>query len=271
MAHDAHQTDRTDRAGPTSLLGHLVMLLGMVPRWILYLALILVVVSWVPFAIVAMSRTTLDSEPPYHFFQDMDAQPKLKAQAADSTFADRRAMRPRLEGTVPRGELEADDHFYRGYRTDPNGDPVTKPSPDDPNTRVVAYYEGYPDRVAVDQQFLERGRERFNIFCAPCHGASGYGDGMVHQRAMATGASTTGWVQPTNFAEHTAQATYGEDAYPNGKLFNVISHGIRTMPGYAAQIPERDRWAIVAYVRALQLSQNARPQDISTEQRRRLR
>jgi hypothetical protein len=274
MAHDAGQTDRPDRSGraePASPLGRLAMLLSMVPRWILYLALILVVFSWVPFAVVTVSRTTLDSAPPYHFFQDMDVQPRLKAQAADATFADRRAMRPPIEGTVARGELKADDHFHRGYRTDPNGQPVTRPGPDDPNSRVVAYARGYPDRVTVDRPFLERGQDRYNIFCAPCHGASGRGDGMVHKRALATGATRTGWVQPTNFAEHAAQSTYGAEAYPNGKLFNIISHGIRTMPGYAGQIPERDRWAIVAYVRALQLSQNARVEDITAEQRRRLR
>ncbi len=268
MAHDANDNDRRD---PQSWLREPLELLGSVPRWIIHTTLVLVVLSWVPFAIVALSRTTLDRQPPYHFFQDMDAQPKLKAQAADATFADRRAMRPRVEGTVARGELRDDDHYYRGYRTGPDGRPRTVPAASDPNQRTLDYFAGYPRQVTVDMTLLERGRERYNIFCAPCHGASGYGDGMVHQRALAVNAGATGWAQPTNLVGAAQQKNYGEDAYANGKLYNVISHGIRSMSGYASQIPVADRWAIVAYVRALQLSQNADVDDITPAERERLR
>jgi mono/diheme cytochrome c family protein len=104
-----------------------------------------------------------------------------------------------------------------------------------------------------------RGRERYGIYCAPCHGDTGIGDGPVARRAAKLAEGT--WTPPSDL---TAAATV---ARPEGELFDVISHGIRTMPAYSAQIPVADRWAIVAYLRALQRSANGRPDDVPTERR----
>ena len=112
---------------------------------------------------------------------------------------------------------------------------------------------------------MRRGQERFNIYCAACHGLGGYGDGMVARRAaemQQSGANTAaGWVAPTNY--HTDEIR----GRPVGNLYNTITNGIRTMPAYDKQIPVPDRWAIVAYVKALQRSQHAKPQDVPETER----
>jgi hypothetical protein len=219
------------------------------PVWLIHVIIILVVAGWVPFALIAESRTNKDRVPPIHFFQDMDVQPKLKAQASSPLFNDGRAMRPRIGGTVARGELAGDDHYHRGYRTDARGLPILDEN-DQPK-----WFAGYPDSIDVTEAFIRRGRERFDIFCAPCHGRSGRGQGIVHQRAQRV--QVDGWVQPTNLHDvlpDSGEPAYGVRLYPNGKLLHTIGHGANTMRGYASQIPIDDRWAIVAYVRALQLS-----------------
>ena len=115
---------------------------------------------------------------------------------------------------------------------------------------------------------LERGQGRFNIYCTPCHGYAGYGDGMVNERAqLIIGNSDpaivkgTTWVQPKSLHEQLISEQ------PIGQLFNTIKNGVRTMSGYGAQIPVADRWAIVAYVKALQRSQTADLNDIPSHQR----
>jgi len=152
-------------------------------------------------------------------------------------FVDGRAMRPRVEGTIAQGEMVNDTHFFMGV---------------DQN----AWADSYPAIVEVDRQFVERGQERFNIYCSPCHGAGGFGDGLIHKRAsqlLETGVNGTSWVAPKNLHEDAIrQQTVGQ-------LFNTVTNGVRTMSGYASQIPTNDRWAIVAYIKALQLSQNADP------------
>ncbi|MDW8167442.1 MAG: cytochrome c [Acidobacteriota bacterium] len=107
----------------------------------------------------------------------------------------------------------------------------------------------------ITRSILERGRERYDIFCAPCHGRDGYGEGMIVQR---------GFRQPSSF--HTDRLRQA----PVGYFFDVITNGFGTMYSYASRIPPEDRWAIVAYIRALQLSQNARLQDVPPAERRRL-
>ncbi len=238
-----------------------------IPMALIYLGLIGVVLSWVPLALVALKRTSKTEKPPIHIFQDMDVQPKLKAQAFNETFADGRAMRPRLEGAVARGRLFADDHMYRGYR--PGQTIKSAAGADEP-----AWYVGYPDGVVVDMALLERGRERYNIFCAPCHSETGDGQGMINRRAITVGAAGTGWVQPTNLHlvdEKTGKRSFGEALYPNGKLFNTITHGARTMKGYASQVPAEDRWAIIAYVRALQISQGTKLDELPAEDRAKIK
>lgn len=227
-----------------------------VPRWLILAAVFLVIGSWLPLAMIAKARVTKSDRPRIHIFQDMDAQPKFKAQAYTELFADHRAGRPPVVGSVARGELFEDDAFYRGYETDGDFKPVMAKNA--LGVMENKWLAGFPSRIKVDKALLERGRERFNIFCAVCHGVAGYGDGIVHQRASMAGVSS-GWVPPFNLHikdPNSGRLMVGEEFYPNGKLFNVISVGARTMSGYAKQIEVEDRWAIVAYIRALQLSQN---------------
>jgi len=128
-----------------------------VPRVAVFVVLILIAMSWVPFALVALKRTTITSNPPIHIFQDMDVQPKLKTQAVDETFNDRRAMREPIVGTVARGELNADDHYFRGYETDPaTGEPVLVANGDKQDYK---WFADYPEQVDITRQLLERGQE----------------------------------------------------------------------------------------------------------------
>jgi len=199
---------------------------------------ILAASALVPLALIARVRTVRSIQPRVHVIPDMDNQPKLQAQQSTPFFADGRAMRPEIPGTVARDGLRADDHYYRGKV---DGKPATK----------------YP--VAVSHDLMQRGQDRFNTFCAPCHGLGGYGDGMVSQRADALGEGT--WVPPPSF--HTDQVR----DRPVGEVFDIITNGIRKMPAHGPQIGVHDRWAIVAYVRALQLSRNARMEDVPPELR----
>jgi hypothetical protein len=148
--------------------------------------------------------------------QDMASQPKKLPLASAVFFGDGRSERPLVEGTVYRGELEDDALAV------------------DKDSRV------FP--LAVTPQLLQRGRERFNIFCTPCHGLDGDGNGMVAER---------GFRHPTSY--HTDRLRQA----PVGHFYDVITNGFGAMSDYAAQVPPRDRWAIIAYIRALQLSKNA--------------
>jgi mono/diheme cytochrome c family protein len=141
------------------------------------------------------------------------------------------------------------DRLFRGIRRAADGKP--------------AFVDEIPVPVSMD--LMRRGQERFNIYCAPCHGEAGHGDGIVARRAaemQASGASTAaGWVAPTNY--HTAELR-GRSV---GSLYNTIANGIRTMPAYDKQIGILDRWAIVAYVKALQRSQDAKATDVPETER----
>jgi len=212
------------------------------PRWLLYTVVVLVVLSWVPLVVIMKARHSTSTKPRIHIIQDMDNQSKYKAQARNRLFADRRAMRPPVPGTVARGTLDEDDSLFRGTVDD-------------------GFVEEIP--VPITMQLMERGRERYEIYCAPCHGLAGYGDGMVSKRAELLQEGT--WTPPASF--HT-ELVRGRAA---GHLFNSISNGIRNMPSYAPQITVDDRWAIVAYVRALQRSQSAPVEDVPPELRAQLR
>ncbi|MHC4130042.1 MAG: c-type cytochrome [Planctomycetota bacterium] len=206
------------------------------PRVITYAILTLLVLALIPPALIACLRAVNSKVPRVHFVLDMDNQPKFRAQHANPLFTDGRAMRIQVEGTVARDELGADEHYELGLRGD-------------------AWATDFPPQVRVDMLLLQRGRERYDIYCLPCHGAAGYGDGMVNKRAMELmnlGTNGTTWVQPKSV--HDADIRQ----QPVGQLYNSIANGVRTMPAYGPQIPVADRWAIVAYVRALQKSQNAR-------------
>ncbi len=217
----------------------------MIPKPAKWAILILFCLALIPPALIARTRAIPHRKPRIHLVQDMDNQPKFRAQHPNPFFADGRAMRPPVEGTVARNELAADDHFEHGVvdgkwsTTFPAGTPLTS-------------------------ELMERGRERFGIYCQPCHGLAGYGDGIVNRRAMQLvnlGTNGTTWVSPKSLHEEAIREQ------PVGQVFNSITHGVRNMPAYESQVPTADRWAIVAYVRALQRSQNATINDVPPAER----
>lgn len=213
------------------------------PRWLISIVVIAVALSWIPIALALRARTVKKTEPRIHIVSDMDNQPKVKAQSRNMLFADRRGMRPPVEGTVARGVVIGDPALTAG------------------RTEDGEWIEAIP--VDVTLPMLQRGRERYDIYCSPCHGLSGYGDGMVAMRADQLQEGT--WTPPTSL--HTDLVRQRQD----GHLFNTITNGIRNMPAYGPQIPVEDRWAVVAYVRALQRSQNATIDDVPADLRAQLR
>jgi mono/diheme cytochrome c family protein len=166
--------------------------------------------------------------------QDMHNQPKYKPLRESAFFADHRTSRPAIEGVVPRGPLRTTDAFYTG-RADGQ---LVKLMP-----------------VTLDERLVARGQERFNIYCSPCHGRTGQGNGMIVQR---------GFKQPPSF--HIDRLRNQVDGY----FFDIMTNGFGQMPSYAPQIGEQDRWAIVAYVRALQLSEHATVNDVPDAERAKL-
>jgi mono/diheme cytochrome c family protein len=212
------------------------------PRWLLYTVTILVVLSWVPLALIMRARVTTSDQPRIHVFPDMDNQPKYKAQSRNMMFADRRAMRPPVAGTVARGAVLGNPALTSGKV----GDDWVETNP-----------------LQVDAGVMQRGRARYDIYCSPCHGLAGFGDGMVSKRADELLEGT--WTPPTSFHTEVVRER------PDGHIFNTIANGIRNMPAYGSQIPVEDRWAIVAYVRALQRSQNATVDDVPPDIRAQLR
>lgn len=166
--------------------------------------------------------------------QQMANQPRYDPLEASDFFKDGRSARPLLPDTVARGELQLDEHFYTGKI---KGQLATT----------------FPFPVTAD--VLNRGQERFNIYCTPCHDQLGTGLGMVVRR---------GYRQPPSFHIERLQKA------PVGHFFDVMTNGFGAMPDYAAQISPRDRWAIVAYIRALQLSQDATLADVPPADRDRL-
>lgn len=214
-------------------------------------AVVLAVLALIPPLLVARARGIPSDKPPIHLVPDMDFQPKFRAQSVNTFFPDRRAARPQVPGTVAAGAAMDDPAFAEGGAT------------------VSAQIEGKPqelfrpvEAIAVEptRENMLRGRERFDVYCAPCHGLVGDGNGMVTLRA-ARRTDSLGWVPPASLV---GDAVRGQ---PAGQILHTIAKGVRTMPGYAAQIPADDRWRIVLYVRALQRSQNAVPDDVPGERR----
>jgi mono/diheme cytochrome c family protein len=208
------------------------------PRILVYSLLVAGCLALIPPVVFARMRATPSPNRPIHIFWDMDFQPKFKTQVPNPLFADGRAMRAPVQGTVGRGEAYADAHLYEGVV---DGQWATS----------------LPAAVKMDAATLERGQQRFNIYCSACHGYAGFGDGAVNQRAMELVSNATGPVNGTQWV--AAKSLHDETTrnQPVGQLFNTITHGIRNMAGYGAQIATEDRWAIAAYVKALQLSQDA--------------
>jgi mono/diheme cytochrome c family protein len=207
-----------------------------VPKFIGYAMIVFTTAAVVPFALAAKARYTHSREPRIHAVADMDWQPKYKAQRENPFFSDDRAMRPQVQGTVAVEELRDDDHLYRGRMGS-------------------EYARTFPTQIQANEATVERGRERFGIYCTPCHGFAGEGNGMVTARADQLIASDTGkgmaWVAPTNLNQDYLRAQ------PVGQIFDTITNGVRNMPAYGPQISTEDRWAVVMYVRALQKRSSA--------------
>jgi mono/diheme cytochrome c family protein len=158
--------------------------------------------------------------------QDMHNQPKYRPLRGTAFFADGSSSRPLVEGTVARGTLQENDAFFTGKTA---------------NAAVLEL------PFKVDEAVLSRGQERYNIFCTPCHDTTGSGRGMVVQR---------GYKQPPSFHDERLRNAAA------GYFFDVMTNGFGAMPDYRMQLPARDRWAVIAYIRALQLSQRAATTDV---------
>ena len=163
--------------------------------------------------------------------RDMHDQPKYIPLRESAFFTDQRSARPLVSGTVARGHLREDALLYTGKL---NGADATM----------------FP--FVVNERVMARGHERFDIYCAPCHGRTGQGDGMIVRR---------GYRRPPTFHQDRLRES------PVGHFFDVITNGFGAMPDYATQITAGDRWAIVAYVRALQLSEHATVADVPADRR----
>ncbi len=160
--------------------------------------------------------------------QKMWDQPSYRTYQESEFFEDGSSARPLVEGTVARGFLREDDHYYRGKV---DGE----------------FAKELPEQIEVTRELLMRGKERYNIYCSVCHDPAGYGNGMVVQR---------GFAEPESFHIDRLRGM------PDGYYYSVITDGFGRMPGYAYQIRPSDRWAIVAYIRTLQLSQYATLDDV---------
>jgi mono/diheme cytochrome c family protein len=161
--------------------------------------------------------------------QDMADQPKNRPQSPSVFFSDGRSERPLVENTVAHGAV--DDDVYH----------------------VAKQYAGYP--LPVDEKLLARGEDRYKVFCTPCHGLQGDGNGMAAVRGMKH--------PPSYHIDRLRQA-------PNGYFYDVITNGFGAMYSYSERIPPRDRWAIIAYIRALQLSRNAKASDLPEDLRQKV-
>jgi mono/diheme cytochrome c family protein len=178
--------------------------------------------------------------------RDMQDQPKAIAYRESSFYKDGSGSRPLVEGTVPRGYLREDRGLYQGKKATAQPSPG---APQTPSTQAAANSQGglYPDDVdtipmPLTKDDLDRGQERYDIYCSVCHGKTGYGDGMIARR---------GFNKPS-------PANYHQDRLrqaPAGHFFDVMTNGWGAMPAYNQQLSVEDRWRIVAYIRALQLSQ----------------
>jgi len=184
--------------------------------------------------------------------RDMQDQPKAKPYRSSRFFKDGLASRPPVEGTVARGWLRADKELYTGKKSNPSTTSpqsvatATTPTASASASQVAAAYPDDVDKFpfVITQDVLNRGQQRFEIFCSVCHGMTGEGDGMIVRR---------GFRKPPSYHEQRLHVA------PVGHFFDVVTNGWGAMPSYAAQVPVQDRWAIIAYIRALQLTRPATP------------
>ena len=173
--------------------------------------------------VLSACRGQVSKQEPIHPNMNMDQQKRFEPQEQNKFFSDNRAMRQPVDGTVARGQLKDNTQLYQGINED------------------SSFVEDIP--VEVTKSFIYRGKDRYEVFCTPCHGIAGDGNGIIM-------ANNYGYVPAPSF--HVDRLRNQSDGY----IYSTIANGIRNMPSYATQIPVKDRWAIVSYVRALQRSQN---------------
>ena len=224
-------------------------------RYLAFLAVAVVAtISFLGF----QGKTSKDT--PVYVFDDMDYQNKYKAQGENAFFADGRDARPPVTGTVARGTgLEPTKVFSDGFRRAESMNPAFVTGKD----AKGAFLAGFPEKslsfskgqlndYKVSQLTLEAGRGKFQIYCAVCHGQAGDGNGIMKVRSAIEGDAAIVTI--------ASLQTPIIRAYPNGQIYDVITNGKNTMMGYGDKLSPEERWAVVAYVRALQLSQNCPPE-----------
>lgn len=224
------------------------------PSWLKMAAVLGVVLLMLPPAAIFKAMGKTSRAPRLHFMPDMDWQDKVKAQNvspawADETpiFADDRGMRKPVEGSIARGQLRFDTEMFQGIKKDYH------PPASDSDTAVddlSKYITEFPAGIEVNETLLARGRDRFNIYCTACHGYAGNGDGLVNQRGIALNLSLKAkWTAAKSLHDPVVK---DPEKNPLGRIFETITDGRTMMGPYRDQIPVEDRWAIVAYVKALQ-------------------
>lgn len=198
--------------------------------------LLVLILAGISLAVVAGRRGDMSRRPPIELFPDMDRQPKLRPQTGNEFFKDGLSSQPHVAGTIARGSAWQDSPENTGKVSGTTNWVATIP-------------------IRVTAQLMARGRERYNIHCAPCHGESGDGKGVTTKFGMAV------------IADLHDVAARKLPQQPDGELFNTISHGKGLMQGYAANVSIEDRWAIIAYVRALQRSRLSVIDDVPAGER----
>jgi mono/diheme cytochrome c family protein len=212
----------------------------LLPKKLVLAGAVVTVIALIPFAVFAKMRNTRSAEPKLHAMGDMDWQVKFQAQQPNPLFQDNMAMRAPEPGTVAVDEHVDDDHLTAGKVGD-------------------AWARVFPTSFELNDANMARGKQRYEIFCGPCHGVSGNGDGMVSQRAGELAEGT--WVPPSNLHQG-----YLKDMAV-GQIYDVIANGVRNMPPYGPQMSVEDRWAVVLYLRALQKSKGAPAGELTDAER----
>lgn len=236
------------------------------PAFVKMIFVLLLALCTLPPALIYRARGDSHSLPRLHIVPDMDWQFKSQAQQVapnigdddkhpEWVFADQREMRGEVPGTVIRGRLRDGSAYFTGIAapTDTAALPddrhyVSTATDQDPATPAEPnWVTSFPEQFTVSEQTMDRGKQRFDIYCAVCHGTTGAGDGLVNQRAMTLNAlQRASWTTAKNLHDHSVINQ------PVGRIFDTISNGRGTMGPYKSQIPVEDRWAIVLYVKALQ-------------------
>lgn len=246
------------------------------PAWVRTTGVLIAFLCLLPPVIIFRMSGMTSREPRMHIIPDMDWQDKNKTQTVspnfatggepDYLFADGRVMRPPIPGTIARGQLFTDIEYFQGIQAGSTAVSATAKSGSftslqdeaadkaalDAAARALEpkWITTFPDKLVIDQALLARGQERFDIYCSVCHGYAGNGDGLVNQRALALAATgNAAWTTAKSLHDPVVK---DNEQNPIGRIFDTISNGRNSMGPYKDQIPVEDRWAIVAYVKALQ-------------------